>query len=265
MNTLPAGKLAVALLLTGRCLLWSQSPPAERGQTPAAGYVLKQAISGKQVTGNLRGWRFSLWQASALDSSFASLPAKLCAIRAQSKSQAQEACYEARAGNDVFFQDAQARPVVLQVSPSPREAILFQASSSSGGSGWGRLLVLLVPDEPNKKLRNLLPEVVLSSQGEFKFWEQPSFSDYKLLTIADVIAGANDTHFAAHRYKIRTYAYCQKQDFYVLADEYATSKKYPGLDETDEIRVLGPEQPALGNILQGPPLAEHVLFRKGPP
>ena len=120
MNTLPAGKLAVALLLTGRCLLWSQSPPAERGQTPAAGYVLKQAISGKQVTGNLRGWRFSLWQASALDSSFASLPAKLCAIRAQSKSQAQEACYEARAGNDVFFQDAQARPVVLQVSPSPR-------------------------------------------------------------------------------------------------------------------------------------------------
>jgi len=84
MNTLPAGKLAVALLLTGRCLLWSQSPPAERGQTPAAGYVLKQAISGKQVTGNLRGWRFSLWQASALDSSFASLPAKLCAIRAQS-------------------------------------------------------------------------------------------------------------------------------------------------------------------------------------
>jgi hypothetical protein len=240
MNTPPAGKLAITLLLMGPCLFWSQSPPAERGQTPvAAGYVRKQAISGKELAGNLRGWRFSLWQPSAQHSA---LPAKLCAVRAQSKSQDQELCYDARVGSEIFSQDALAEPLVIHSRTPLRQTILLRAKSFGGGSGWGILVALLVPDKPNERLRNLLPDVVISNQGESTFWDQRKFSDYRLFAVADIVTNESETHFASHYYMIRTFAYCQKRDSYVLADEYTTSKKYGGLDETDKIQVLGLEQ-----------------------
>src|SRR5438477_148666 len=114
------------------------------------------------------------------------------------------------------------------------QAFLFQAVSSWGGSGWGRLLALLVPDEPNRVLRNLLPDVVVSNQGESRFWDEPTFSPYRLLTVADVVGDGDEAHFTEHLYKIRTYAYREDRGSFLLIDEYKTSKKYAILDETDK-------------------------------
>jgi len=102
-------------------------------------------------------------------------------------------------------------------------------------------LALLVPDEPNRVLRNLLPDVVVSNQGESRFWDEPTFSPYRLLTVADVVGDGDEVHFTEHLYKIRTYAYREDRGSFLLIDEYKTSKKYASLDETDKIDVLGPE------------------------
>ena len=233
---------AVALVLAELSTLFGAAVSGVPQQNLAfSKFVFTQRVSIPQTGANLAGWRFSLWQGRIQNEKSPALPAKLCAVQAESRSHAQEICYEGRAGNDIFPQQAEAKPFVIRGSPPECQAILFQAVSSWGGSGWGRLLALLVPDEPNRVLRNLLPDVVVSSQGESRFWDEPTFSPYRLLTVADVVGDGDEAHFTEHLYKIRTYAYREDRGSFLLIDEYKTSKKYASLDETDKIDVLGPE------------------------
>jgi hypothetical protein len=54
-----------------------------------------------------------------------------------------------------------------------------------------------------------------------------------------------ETHLAAHRYAIRAYLFDPKASRYVDVVHYPTTKKYPGLDDVDEIKVLDAEKPLI--------------------
>jgi len=128
---------------------------------------------------------------------------------------------------------------IVQLSPK-QQALLFTAVASASGSGSLTLLALL--DIRNGSLENLLPDVRISEQGEYKIWNEPSISRTALVVTADYLWGDGETHFSRHRFKIRTYAFGTSASRYDLRDEYLTSKKYPSLDEADKITVLEQEK-----------------------
>ena len=122
------------------------------------------------------------------------------------------------------------------------EALLFTAVASGGGSGTATSLALLEQDK-NNKLANLFPEgLTITEQGEYKFWTEASVSARPLFVKADYIWKQGETHFARHKFRISTYVFDNAARTYRLRDEYITAKKYPSLDETDAINVLGFEK-----------------------
>ncbi len=130
-----------------------------------------------------------------------------------------------------------------------QDLTLFTATFSGGGSGLLTSFALLAVK--NNEFTNLLPKVWLTDQSEYKVWNLPEFSSLPILLTADFVwdfeaAKASnyqeETHFAAHRYKIEVFVYDPKADRYTQRIAYTTSKKYPGLDEVDTIRVLDEEK-----------------------
>ena len=50
------------------------------------------------------------------------------------------------------------------------------------------------------------------------------------------------THFAKHFFMVEVYRFDARQDRYAKTFKYRTTKKYPSLDEVDEVHVIEPER-----------------------
>jgi hypothetical protein len=140
------------------------------------------------------------------------------------------------------------------------DLILFRATFSGGGSGDLTSLALL--EEHSGDFVSLLPVVQLTNQSEFKLWNLPQFSSLPILATADFVWDlaamkasnyAEETHFARHRYQIGVYVFDQRTQKYLERVHYMTPKKYPGLDDSDSIRVLDAEKRAILAKLQPGP------------
>jgi hypothetical protein len=124
-----------------------------------------------------------------------------------------------------------------------REAVLFTAVASAGGSGSMTLLSLL--DLRNGNLVDLLPGVAISNQGEYKIWQVATVSSTAIVVTADAVWGDGETHFARHRFSVSAYALGSQVPLYRLRDQYVTAKKYPSFDEVKQIAVLEDEKPEI--------------------
>lgn len=146
-------------------------------------------------------------------------------------------CYQARTAKDVYFDDPHVTFVAITGS---YQAVLFSANVNYSGSGWTWLWSLLVLNRDGL-WQNLFPEITSSNQSEHLFWSSPALSSYKVFTVADFIWAEGETHFSAHRYEVKSYGYCPSTSKYVLLDDFATTRKFPGLDDVDKLNVIQPE------------------------
>jgi hypothetical protein len=119
--------------------------------------------------------------------------------------------------------------------------ILFSATFSGGGSGTLDELALL-RYEQDGTLRNLLPVVQLTEQGDRAIWQLPSVSPIPVLVTADYVWGKGQTHFAQHLFEVRAYQYDSASQIYAEKIRYRTNRRYPSLDEADHVNVLVPER-----------------------
>lgn len=146
-------------------------------------------------------------------------------------------CYQARTAKDVYFDDPQVTFVTITGS---HQAALFSTNVNYSGSGWTWLWSLLILNRDGR-WQNLFPEITSSNQSEYLFWSAPALSSYKVFTVADFIWAEGETHFSAHGYEIKSYEYCPSTSKYVLADDFATKMKFPGLDDVDKLSVIQPQ------------------------
>jgi len=162
-------------------------------------------------------------------------PATICL-----ESTGQRQCYTPAKSDVPFGLDPKVNVVSLGAG---KQALLFTAVASAGGSGSSKHLALLQPGK-GRYLNNLLPSglSVSGEQSEYQFWSEPSISPAPLLVIADYVGGEGETHFSSHRFRISTFVLSATMPYYGLRDEYLTSTKYPSLDETDKINVLSHER-----------------------
>jgi hypothetical protein len=129
--------------------------------------------------------------------------------------------------------------------------ILFFATFSGCGSGTLTDYSLLVIR--NGEFVKLSPKVQLTNQSEYKIWRLPSVSAQPILVTADFLWDfKTETHFSQHRYRIHTYLYDPKSGQYQEKLHFDTAKKYPGLDDAQEMHVLESEKSAITTKLQLP-------------
>lgn len=94
-------------------------------------------------------------------------PATVCLMSPERKR-----CYEPPKLDPPFGRDPQTQTIRLAAG---YEALLFTVISTGGGSGYRQLLALVRPGLGT--LESLLnPEVVVSEQSEYGFWDEPSIS-----------------------------------------------------------------------------------------
>lgn len=119
--------------------------------------------------------------------------------------------------------------------------VFFSAEYSGGGSGSLDSLAIL-RYESSGKIANILPFVDITNQSERAIWTIPKASHFPILVTADFDWRDGETHFARHFYTITAYTYEVRKGRFAKAFSYRTTKKYPGLDETDQPHILGPER-----------------------
>lgn len=127
--------------------------------------------------------------------------------------------------------------------------VFFSAQFSGGGSGTLDSLSIL-EYESGGKIVNLLPFVGVTNQSERAVWSVPEVSRFPILVTADFDWMDGETHFSRHFYTVSAYCFSIKNDRYVKAFSYRTSKKYAGLDETNQVQVLNPEREEILQRLQ---------------
>ncbi|MHB8734791.1 MAG: hypothetical protein ACYC6M_05750 [Terriglobales bacterium] len=164
-------------------------------------------------------------------------PARVCLVSTGTQ------CYTPPENNLPFGLDPTAH--VLHLGPA-YDALLFEVRASGGGSGSERLLALLRPGRGQLLINLLPPNVRLTEQGEYRFWSAPKVSAWALFSVADAVSGEGETHFARHRFVVKTYV-AEHNHNYRLRDEYITASKYPSFDEVSNIRVLESER---GEVLR---------------
>lgn len=117
---------------------------------------------------------------------------------------------------------------------------LFVAEEVALGSGQRKLLTLLTPDDAGQAI-SLTPSILISEQSQYGFlWGEDS-SGFPILNTADYIWLAEETHLGEHHYRIRTYRYDSAAGRYAEMFNYRTERKYPGLDDLDDLEVLDGE------------------------
>jgi hypothetical protein len=119
---------------------------------------------------------------------------------------------------------------------------LFSATFSACGSGSLTDYSLLAIREG--EFIDLLPTVRLSNQSELSIWNVREVSPLPIILTADFLWNFEDgeTHFSGHRYQIDVYTFDQASERYTHKLSYQTTRKYPGLDEAESIRVIEPER-----------------------
>jgi hypothetical protein len=211
-----------------------------------AGILLLLAVTGSAVAQNIPPYR--VLQGQTDPDGIPTTAARLCIGTGTT-----EQCYVSPTpkinGTTLppYGLDAKAQPVELASGGS---LILFKAESSSGGSGSLTILALL--DNRGERLQNLLPDVELTNQSEYRVWNLPNGSAMPVMVTADFIwdFDTGETHFSHHRYRVKIFVYDKQAGHYLQRDQYVTTKKYPGLDEADEVKVLEPERAAILARLQ---------------
>jgi hypothetical protein len=127
--------------------------------------------------------------------------------------------------------------------------ILFFATFSGCGSGTLTDYSLLTIR--NGEFVKLSPKIQLTNQSEYKLWDLPRISPQPILVTADFVWDfKTETHFSQHRYRIHAYLYDPKAGQYLEKFHFDTTKKYPGLDDVQEIHVLDSEKPNVLTRLQ---------------
>jgi hypothetical protein len=119
--------------------------------------------------------------------------------------------------------------------------VFFSAQFSGGGSGTLDSLAIL-RYESSGKIVNLLPFVGVTNQSDRAMWSVPKVSSFPILVIADFYWMDGETHFARHFYTVTAYRFDVQNGRYAKAFSYQTSRKYPSLDEVDQVHVLGSER-----------------------
>jgi hypothetical protein len=149
--------------------------------------------------------------------------------------------------------DPQARRLPLASGGS---VVLFSATFSAGGSGSLDSLALLRYKDDGT-IVDLLPFVGLTNQSEHATWLMGKLSNYPILLTADFDWMQGETHFARHYYDVSAYRFDPATDKYSRVFRYKTSRKYAGLDETDTVRVIGPERAEIVQRLDASIPVEH--------
>lgn len=168
-----------------------------------------------------------------------------------------EHCYTPPSDKYPFGMEPKAQTVAKL---NGNDLILFTAVFSGGGSGWQTNIALV--SAQGGEFVNLLPTVQLSNQSEYKLWSLPEFSSLPVLVTADFIWNFEamrksnyneETHLSPHRYHVDAFVYDTKSCRYLEKAHYETTKKYPGLDNVDEIKVLDAEKAViLAKLRQNP-------------
>jgi hypothetical protein len=106
---------------------------------------------------------------------------------------------------------------------------------------------------------NLLPEVELSNQSDYKLWSLPEYSSLPVLVTADFIWDyaamrksnfIEETHSAPHRYRINAYVYDEKSSRYLIKVHFDTAKMYSGMQDAEEINIVDAEKAIIVAKLQ---------------
>jgi hypothetical protein len=152
-------------------------------------------------------------------------------------------CFDAEASFDGTMYDFQyvneLSKVELLSKNIAKQALLFIAEHSGGGSGSLKLITFWLPDIENGSMERLLPLIAITEQGEYRLLKGKK--GQSVLVTADYIWGDGETHFSPHKFKIKIYHFSQAQKAFVLRNEYTTGRTYKSLDDADEIDVITPE------------------------
>jgi len=132
-------------------------------------------------------------------------------------------------------------PTATTVTIAPgREAVLFTAVGSAGGSGATTALALL--DNTSTGLSNLFPSpLFLTELSAYQFWPDAAVSNTRLFVTANFVWANDECHFCSHAYTISTYAYDASSGRYKTRDQYTTSSKYAsstGVLNAEKTRIL---------------------------
>lgn len=212
---------------------------------PAIGLALVVALPGGRIEAqttrrlpfHFRGASLEM-MVPATNEGGAAEPARVCILVSPSK-----ACFSPARDTTARLEfGIEPHAELVRIAPG-RNGLLFTAGASAGGSGSLTSLALL--DFDGQELRNLLPTIVLTNQSQYAFWREPGISPAALLLTADFVWARGETHFAPHRYLVTVYGFREGVGKYGRLERYTTTRKYPGLDDADEISVLGPERPVI--------------------
>jgi hypothetical protein len=74
--------------------------------------------------------------------------------------------------------------------------------------------------------------------------------DDSVLAVADFVWGKNESRYARHRFRIRVWSLKARFRADTAQAEFRTRRKYPSLDETDDIEVIGHELTSIRSALK---------------
>jgi len=162
----------------------------------------------------------------------------------QTENESNPLCYEARDNEDWYFESPEVKFFSFPVGATTKVAI-FSAQQNFGGSGTATLLTALVIDPSLSSIRNLLPKIVLSRQGDSKMWFDRSASSFPLFSTAEFTAVPDSTIEGKHLYKVRTFSFDRQSGTYRLIDAYTTQRAYNVFGSPTPFSVLSKEQSVL--------------------
>ena len=162
----------------------------------------------------------------------------------QTEDESNPLCYEARDSQDWYFESSEVKFFSFPLETTTQVAI-FSAQQNFGGSGTATLLAALVFDPSSSSIRNLLPKIVLSRQGDFKVWFDRSVSSFPLFSTAEFTNVPDAAIEGEHRYKVQTFSFDRQSGIYRLIDAYTTRRAYNVFGSPTPFSVLSKEQSVL--------------------
>ena len=217
-------------------------------------YVEKKTLALKEALGLPAPWYATAYQPKSAEK-YGNDPALLCFGRERPRPE--KSCFsEKKIIREDFvlqYQFVDTLDVVsLAQGPHHEEGVMFVAISSYGGSGWSRRISIWTYSGEKESFINILPSLDISNQGEYRLFPKMKNGLEGILVAADAIVNLNqgESHFSPHKYAIKIYQ-LGKSGTFKLAGEYVTKIKYPSLDDTSPIDVIGPELQNIEEYLSG--------------
>lgn len=210
--------VAVILLLSGSCQILSQSPVILYGASKHASYELH-----------------------AGDPDDPKSYAEVCFVM---DGDLHKHCLQAGEGNDRYFDSPQISFFPFPIGEKTQIG-LFSATQNFGGSGTALWLAAVVYNPSSAMLENLLPNIVLSRQGDHQMWFDRVVSRFPLVSIAEFTSVPDATVEGEHRYQIQTFYFDSAVGRYRKLDSYITRKAYNVFGTPIPISVLSKEKPTI--------------------